>query len=367
MPLGPGFSTVISDVPDAAPALTVTVAIPSPTPVTSPDSSTRATATLLDAQRNTASRTRWPFSSNACAASRRVSPSAIVAAGGDTMTDAADCITVTIAAPEAAPAVAVIVAAPPPTAVTSPTESTVATSVSALDHDTVTSSIGRLIWSRTSAASRIFWPTPVNAIVSGVTARVVGARGATASAAAPTTPDDVAVISASPAANAVTRPSPSTMATSVSLDAHVNSAPATAWPFASDASAESRRVSATTSVSAAGVTATALTDCATVTAAVPDAEPDLAVIVALPLAAAVTWPEASTAATEALLLDQATDAPAMTPHSGRAPRPRAGPWRRVRRARPSRGSPSAKWAVADREVLARPPDRRTTGPAWRSS
>ena len=44
----------------------------------------------------------------------------------------------------------------------------------------------------------------------------------------------------------------------------------------------------------------------------PDAEPDVAVIVAEPLDAAVTEPDASTVATEALLLDQATDAAGMS-------------------------------------------------------
>ena len=65
-------------------------------------------------------------------------------------------------------------------------------------------------------------------------------------------------------------------------------------------------------MSAAGATATVLVRCATVTAAVPDAEPAIAVIVAAPLATAVTSPEASTAATEAALLDQLTAAPAIT-------------------------------------------------------
>ena len=67
-----------------------------------------------------------------------------------------------------------------------------------------------------------------------------------------------------------------------------------------------------TSVSAAGDTSTALTTWATVTAAVPDAEPAVAVIVALPFAAAVTSPDASTAATGASLLVHATVAPVIT-------------------------------------------------------
>ncbi|MDE2654099.1 MAG: hypothetical protein OXI71_09825 [Gemmatimonadota bacterium] len=228
------------------------------------------------------------------------------------MTECIDWTTVTIATPETSPAFAVTIVVPLPTAVTRPAESTAATSVSPLDQDTVSSSIGRPIWSRTSTASRIVCPTAVNARVSGVTATVVGAAASTATTAFPVTADEVAVISASPAATPVTSPKSSTRATAVSLDAHENSAPAAAWPFASDASAESLTVSATTSVSAGGVTATALTSCATVTDAVPDAEPAVAVTVAVPLAAAVTKPDASTVATEALLLAQATDAAAIT-------------------------------------------------------
>ncbi|MDE2715388.1 MAG: hypothetical protein OXI33_00030 [Chloroflexota bacterium] len=65
------------------------------------------------------------------------------------------------------------------------------------------------------------------------------------------------------------------------------------------------------SVSAAGVTETVLTTCITVTTAVPDTEPALAVIVAVPLPAAVTRPEVFTAATAGALLVQATAAPAI--------------------------------------------------------
>ena len=63
-----------------------------------------------------------------------------------------------------------------------------------------------------------------------------------------------------------------------------NSISGTGWPLASAASAARRRVSPATTESAAGVTATALTSWATVTAALPDAEPAVAVIVAVPFA-----------------------------------------------------------------------------------
>ena len=289
----------------------MTVAVPSATPVTSPEASTVATETSLDDHPNSAPSTRCAFSSNASAVSRNVSPGATVSAAGDTTTEPADCMTVTTAVPETAPAVAAIVVAPPPMPVTNPAESTAATVVSALDQGTGTPSITRPFWSRTSAASCAVCPNAVSATVSGMTATAVGAGATTESAARPVTPAAVAVTSASPTRTPVTRPASSTNATSVSLDAHSNSVPATGCPLASAASATRRSVSPVTTVSAAGVTATALTSWATVTVALPDADPAVAVIVAVPLPVAVTKPAALTVATAALLVAQVTAAPAI--------------------------------------------------------
>ena len=109
---------------------------------------------------------------------------------------------------------------------------------------------------------------------------------------------------------AVTRPDAATVATSVSLDVHTDFAPVTAWPLASTASAKRCIVSPkVTSVSAGGVTVTALTTCSTVTATPPDAVPLVAVIVAVPLPAAVTRPDASTVATSVSLDAHADFAP----------------------------------------------------------
>ena len=67
----------------------------------------------------------------------------------------------------------------------------------------------------------------------------------------------------------------------VSIDAHETWAPCTAWPFTSATSAARRSVSPATTVPTGGETATAATSwatvpgtCITVTAAVPEAEPD---------------------------------------------------------------------------------------------
>ena len=240
-----------------------------------------------------------------------MSPSATVSAGGATTTVPANCVTVTAAVPTALSALALIVAPPPPTAVTRPAESTTATSVSVLDQATVTPAIARPAWSNTSAENCAVWPRATNATGSGVTSIAVGSGATTVSSTRPLAPEDAAATSASPAATAVTKPAESTTATSVSLVVHMNSAPATGCPFASVASAVNRAVSPNaTSVSAAGRTSTALTSCATVTAAVPDALHTVAVIVALPLATAVTRPAESTTATSVSLVVHMNSAPA---------------------------------------------------------
>ena len=83
----------------------------------------------------------------------------------------------------------------------------------------------------------------------------------------------IAVIATAPSPTPRTRPDASTVATETSLDDQLNSAPATAWPLASVASAERRSVSPTDTLSMAGNTSTAATFCVTVMAALPDAVP----------------------------------------------------------------------------------------------
>ncbi len=85
-----------------------------------------------------------------------------------------------------------------------------------------------------------------------------------------------------------------------------------ACPFASNAPADSRTVSPRAPrLAVSGVTVTELTAWATVTAALPEADPEVAVTVALPLATAVTSPDALTVATAAAPLAQITAAPAI--------------------------------------------------------
>lgn len=205
------------------------------------------------------------------------------------------------------PAMAVIVADPLPVAVTRPAPSTVPTRGSLLDHDTDTPAIARPIWSRTSADSFSVCPNAASTTASGVTVIDVGTAAATTTSAPPDTPAAVAVATARPGATPVTSPESSITATVVSLDDHENTASPTARPFASAATAENRTVSPSTIASADPVTVTVLTVCRTVSAALPDASPAVAVIVADPLPVAVTRPAPSTVPTRVSLLDHDTE------------------------------------------------------------
>ena len=214
--------------------------------------------------------------------------------------------------PRASPVSAVTVARPRATAVTSPDASTRATEASLDDHPNVASLTANPFPSNASAASRTVSPG-VTVSAAGDTTTATGApRAKTVSCARAIAPAEATVISVSPTETPVTRPPPSTTATSVSPDAHANSGSMIACPFASIASAASRTVSATKTVSPVGDTVTALASWATVTVAVPDTEPAVAVTVAVPLPVAVTRPEALfTPATKTSLLDHETAAPAI--------------------------------------------------------
>ena len=91
------------------------------------------------------------------------------------------------------------------------------------------------------------------------------------------------MISTSPAPIPVTRPVSSTTATAVSPDAQANSAPATVWPFASVAVATSRNVSPNHNRGRIRRQPHGADLWATVTVALPEASPAVAVIEALPV------------------------------------------------------------------------------------
>ena len=96
---------------------------------------------------------------------------------GDTVTALNSWATVTVAVPEADPAVAVIVAVPLATAVTRPVALTVATAAALLAQLTAAPTIALPFWSRTSAVNCPVAPNAVNWTVAGATATVVGRGG----------------------------------------------------------------------------------------------------------------------------------------------------------------------------------------------
>ena len=132
-------------------------------------------------------------------------------------------------------AMAVISAMPIATAVISPVESTVATSVSSLDHSKVTPPI--MIPSEVRATAMSWWVSPISSITGIasmiVTVAIAGADSSTVTVAGMlVTPFPVAVIIAIPKPVAVTSPVSSTVATSVSSLIQVNSTSPTSMPSA---------------------------------------------------------------------------------------------------------------------------------------
>src|SRR5438874_10983536 len=126
--------TVTSDVPLCPSLVAVIVAVPAPTPVTSPLPFTRATAVLLLDQVTTRPLSGFPLASFGVAVSCTVAPCCTLAGDGLTVTEATGMLdTVTDAVPLCPSLVAVIVAAPAAIAVTNPFPSTVATAVLLLD------------------------------------------------------------------------------------------------------------------------------------------------------------------------------------------------------------------------------------------
>ena len=230
-----GSCTVTVALSAAAPELAVTTAVPLDVPRISPVASTETMFGALDDHLMAAPVTVCPLASVAMAASRSVSPTETVSESISRSTAETACRTITVALALASPALAVIVAVPLPVAATRPVPSTVATDASDDDHATGWPSMTRASWSRTSATRRTVSPSDAKRTVSGATVRVVGTAAMTVSSARPVTPCAVAVTSASPAPTPVTRPASSTTATSVSLDAHENPAPATGRPFVSAA------------------------------------------------------------------------------------------------------------------------------------
>ena len=127
--------------------------------------------------------------SYASAASRSVSPSAIVSVTGTSSTALTACTTVTVAVPKASPALAVIAAMPLPTAVTNPDASTVATEASLEDHETAAAAIACPFWSCTSALNCTVSSNALSMAAAGLTVTTSASGGRTGTGGLP--PGDV--------------------------------------------------------------------------------------------------------------------------------------------------------------------------------
>ena len=249
------------------------------------------------------------------AENRCVSPSSIDAVIGSTVTRSTTgggSTTVTLTGSEVTSStIAAIFAMPAAIAVISPVESTVATSLSSLDHAKVTPPT--MVPSEVLAVAMSWCVSPdssVNGIASTIsTLATSGAISSTVTVAGVlVTSLPVAVIIAVPAATAVTSPVLSTVATPVSSLAQVNVTSATVMPSAVNAIAVNRNVPPTIIIIEAGLTTTrSTTGGGSTTVTLTGSEvtsSTLAVIIAVPAATAVTSPVLSTVATPVSSLAQ---------------------------------------------------------------
>ena len=150
----------------------------------------------------------------------------------------------------------------------------------------------------------------VTLAVAGLTVTDATGTLVTVMADVPLCPSLVAVIVAEPVATPVTNPLAETVATAALLVAQVTARPLRAVPFASFGVAVNWVVVPTVTPAAVGLTVTEATGTlVTVMADVPVCPSLVAVIVAEPVATAVTTPLAETVATAALLVAHVTTRP----------------------------------------------------------
>src|SRR3989441_339168 len=217
--------------------------------------------------------------------------------------------TVSAAVPLCPSLVAVIVADPTATPLTRPLPLTVATAVLLLAHVTVRPVSGAPLASFGVAVSWTVCPAWTLG-AGGLTVTDATGRCTTVMAALPLCPSLVAVIVAAPTTTPVTSPLELTVAAAGLLDAHVTVRPVSGLPFASLGVAVSCTVLPSFTLADGGATATDATGAGvTVIAAVPLCPSEVAVIVAEPVATAVTRPLAPTVATVTFELAHATARP----------------------------------------------------------
>src|SRR5438034_1225602 len=300
-------TTVMADVPLCASLVAVIVAAPASFPVTSPLALTVAAAVLLDTQVTVRPVRVLPFASLRVAVSCTVWPSFTLADAGATATEAtATCTTVMAAVPLCPSEVAVIVVEPASFAVTSPLELTVAAAVLLEVHVTTRPDSGLPFASFGVAVSCTVCPTCTLADA-GLTATDATGTLLTVILDEPLCPSEVAVIVATPAATPDTTPLELTVATAVLLLDQLMTRPESGVPLASFGVAVRGTVCPTCTLADAGVTATVATGALlTVMLALPLWPSLVAVMVAEPVATAVTSPLELTVATAPFELVHAT-------------------------------------------------------------
>jgi hypothetical protein len=247
----------------------VIVAVPAPTPLTSPPDDTVATLPALVAQLIARPDSALPLASRGVAPSCTVWPTVRLAVAGLTVTEATGTtLTVTVALPLFPSLVAVIVAVPAPTPLTSPLDDTVATLPALVAQLIARPASAFPLASRGVAPSCTVWPT-VRFAVAGLTVTEATGTTLTVMVALPLFPSLVAVIVAVPAPTPLTSPLDDTVATLPALVAQLTLRPANVFPAESFKVAMSCTVCPTARLAAAGLTLTA----ATGAGALPDVVP----------------------------------------------------------------------------------------------
>lgn len=303
-----GVGTVTVAVPLCPSLVAVIVTVPAATAVTTPEVVTVAIFASPVDQVTTRPDSVFPLASRVVAVSVADEPIAICDDAGVTTTDAtgagAGAFTVICALPVFPSLVAVIVAVPAAFAVTTPLVLTVAV-CGALDAHTMLRPASVFPFASYVIAVSVIVPPTVSVPEVGATATDATAIGVTVTVALALFPSLVAEMVALPAASAVMLPLLSTLTICGALDDQEIARPPSGEPLPSYAIALSVPVAPMARFTDAGATAMDATGTAvTESVAMAECPSALAAICAVPIARAVTTPDADTVATLVSELDQ---------------------------------------------------------------
>ncbi len=298
-------------------SVAVIVATPVATPVTRPFDDTVAVESLDDDQVTVLVKSAVdPSEYKPVAVSFWVCPAGTLAASGDTVTatkTAGNTVITAVPEIEDEGSVAVMVATPVATAVTKPVDDTVAVPVAEDDHVTELVKL-TMDPSEYNPTALSCWVCPAGTLATGgETVIATSMAGSTVITAVPEIEDEgsVAVMVATPVATAVTRPFDETVAVAVLEDDHVTDLVKSAVdPSEYKPVAVSCWVCPAGTLATGGETVTATSTAgSTVITAVPErtAAVSSAVMVAAPVATAVTRPVPDTVAVAVLEDDQETE------------------------------------------------------------